>query len=381
MSQFAPPRASSPRRRPCIKPTSAIVQDVLDNSRTSILSSVPELSSLTPEQIEFIDTVIKRASATAAATTFLSVFKAYNEVLQERGLDPQHEVVYYGKLLKLGTLKGRNWGEKWEMVKQQQGGFRLGDSVSQTSTLRSKPSSSRAAVLTRLTGALRAIGRDDDAFTLHSHQDDTETEASDAAPVTEADDTPRNHIVHHPPHRSIFPALTTNSLGLRTGPPAEAYDSKPATTMYNDRRPYPARFWDAETSEATGSSGRASSAMPPSTVPPSYRAATRDVNPPIKSSYTPLRALAQAHSRATTSRDALPAPVAHSAPDAARAAIKQARERTGSVINEEDAWKKIRMEQDEKEADQFRNDRLVERYWEHWKEGYRWIIVRLKPVS
>jgi protein SFI1 len=46
------------------------------------------------------------------------VFKAYSEVLKEHGLDPQ-EVVYYGKLLKLGTLRGKNWGEKWVSVKSQ----------------------------------------------------------------------------------------------------------------------------------------------------------------------------------------------------------------------------------------------------------------------
>jgi protein SFI1 len=80
--------------------------------------TAPELQNLTAQDIDIIDAVIERAGS--SATTFFSVFKAYSEVLKQRGLDPQ-EVVYYGKLLKLGTLKGKNWGEKWEVVKEQLG--------------------------------------------------------------------------------------------------------------------------------------------------------------------------------------------------------------------------------------------------------------------
>lgn len=91
------------------------------SARTDLTQSAngtvaPELQNLTPGDIEILDAVIKRAGP--SATTFFTIFKAYSDVLNERGLDPQ-EVVYYGKLLKLGTLKGKNWGDKWEMVKTQ----------------------------------------------------------------------------------------------------------------------------------------------------------------------------------------------------------------------------------------------------------------------
>lgn len=76
--------------------------------------AAPELQNLTPHDIEIIDAVIERAGS--AATSFFTVFKAYSEVLTEYGLDPQ-EVVFYGKLLKLGTVRGKNWGEKWASVK------------------------------------------------------------------------------------------------------------------------------------------------------------------------------------------------------------------------------------------------------------------------
>lgn len=101
MSRFQPARASSP-----LKHTHGISNSIV----------APELQNLSPEDIEIIDAVIQHAGPTA--TTFFNVFKAYSDVLSQRGLDPQ-EVVYYGKLLKLGTLKGKNWGEKWEIVKAQ----------------------------------------------------------------------------------------------------------------------------------------------------------------------------------------------------------------------------------------------------------------------
>ena len=78
--------------------------------------NAPELQNLTSHDIRIIDAVIERAGS--SATTFFTVFKAYSEVLKEHGLDPQ-EVVYYGKLLKLGTLRGKSWGEKWALVKNQ----------------------------------------------------------------------------------------------------------------------------------------------------------------------------------------------------------------------------------------------------------------------
>lgn len=108
MHRFQPTRASPPIKEPASSNYSAS-----DSGHEFV---APELQHLTPDDIDILDAVIQRAGS--AATTFFTIFKAYSDVLQERGLDPQ-EVVYYGKLLKLGTLKGRNWGEKWGMVKAQ----------------------------------------------------------------------------------------------------------------------------------------------------------------------------------------------------------------------------------------------------------------------
>src|SRR5260221_8070514 len=107
MSPFVPQHGSSqlnspPSNAPLCHETSAL--------------AAPELQNLTPHDVGIIDAVIERAGP--SATTFFTVFKAYSEVLKEHGLDPQ-EVVYYGKLLKLGTLRGKDWGEKWTLVRSQ----------------------------------------------------------------------------------------------------------------------------------------------------------------------------------------------------------------------------------------------------------------------
>lgn len=45
------------------------------------------------------------------------------------------------------------------------------------------------------------------------------------------------------------------------------------------------------------------------------------------------------------------------------------------VVNLDDAWKNIRLEQDEKVADKFREDMLIARCWEIWRQGFTWITV------
>lgn len=377
MSRFRPVRASSPPK--ASKRSASVVSDILDNS-SSAPSLAPELASLTPDEIDFIDAVVQRASP--SASTFLTVFKVYSELLQERGVDPEQEVVFYNKLLKVGTLKGKNWGEKWDMVKRHQcpqpGPSRLKPSLPRPPA----PVAPRAQILTRLTGALKAIEREDDAFTLHSHEDDTDAFESESPTETEADHgpafssiTPRTATTTTRRQTSPTLTTTTNSLGLSALPLPTSYSSRIGAPAYKAaHRPHPARppAWDAETSEATIDTARASSS-----IPPSYGAATRDIDIPTRASAsTPLRALAKAHSKASD-----PSPPtstsSHPVPPAARAAVLQARQRSGSVINEDDAWKKIKMARNEEDADRFREERLIERCWDVWKQGYQWIVVCL----
>lgn len=99
--------------KPHPKPSPSTCTD-LSQSVNGVVA--PELQNLSKADLDILDAVIKRAGP--RATTFFTVFKAYSDVLKERGLDPQ-EVVYYGKLLKVGTLKGKDWGDKWAVVKAQ----------------------------------------------------------------------------------------------------------------------------------------------------------------------------------------------------------------------------------------------------------------------
>lgn len=111
MAPFRPTRASPPSR------FSALSESVSDTSHAALLSA-HELKDLSPQDVELIEAVMRRAGANA--TSFQSVLSSYNEILKERGINA-HEAVYFAKLLKIGTLKGRNWGDKWNIVKETYG--------------------------------------------------------------------------------------------------------------------------------------------------------------------------------------------------------------------------------------------------------------------
>jgi protein SFI1 len=348
MSGFRPTRASPPSKQAFLTATASSVSDV---SRGSAVST-SELQALTPQDIEFLDAVIERASPTA--TTFLTVFKAYNDILNERGIDPQNEVVYYGKLLKLGTLKGKSWGDKWRMVKLQQG--RRGDSASQKDSAgdNHRPPTRPPPPPTRTTTRLTARHREDDLLTLHSHQDDTEIVETDAGTETEVDIPQYHHIPKSISRRS--PSEPTSTVGPDSSlPPGPIV---PVTSRRQMLLPTTRNFrpWD-NTSDAT------EEVRAPSTIFPSYGAAAMDTHVYRPSPYV-LRP--RSHIDRPLSAQALPIP---------KLFPTQSRERRKRMINEDDAWTKIKMLQDEREADRFREDRLVETCWAVWRSGFDWIIV------
>jgi protein SFI1 len=351
MSSFRPTRASPPLKQAFLGGHAAPASSVSDISRGSAVST-SELQALTRQDIEFLDAVIERASPTA--TTFLTVFKAYNDILNERGMDPQNEVVYYGKLLKLGTLKGKSWGDKWRMVKLQQG--HGGDSTSQKDSTGDshQPPTRPPPPPTRITTRLTAQRREDDLLTLHSHQDDSEIVETDAGTETEVDIPQYHHIPKSIPRRS--PSEQTSTVGpdssLPSGPIAPAASRRqmllPTTRNF--------RPWD-NASDAT------EEVRAPSTILPSYGASVMDTHV-YRPSPCVLRP--RSHIERPLSAQALPKP---------KLFPTQSRERRKSMINEDDAWTKIKMLQDEREADRFREDRLVETCWAVWRSGFDWIIV------
>ena len=188
----------------------------IDVTTSSAISSVSAaLSGLKPNDIALIDEIIERSPR--SATTFLTVFKAYNEVLHERGMDASNDVVYYKMLLKIGVVRGHDWGTKWDTVKAQQGYGRqqqhaLDDSSSTVperplrsavTNFRNRPPPPPNDSASRLNGPVRnswqhaglagpvASGSglsayEKDALTVHSHEDDaSRISASDSEDAVE----------------------------------------------------------------------------------------------------------------------------------------------------------------------------------------------------
>ncbi len=99
-----------------------------------------------------------------------------------------------------------------------------------------------------------------------------------------------------------------------------------------------------------------------SPVPPSYKSTAFDLTPPVPAQ----------HQIARRERAILPS--THTAPH--RPIPQILREKT-RVVDVDDAWKNVKMEQDEKFADKFREDMLLARCWEMWRQGFLWITVSL----
>jgi protein SFI1 len=332
MSNFRPTKASPPSR------LTSLADSLLNSTRSADLSrsstvSIRELIGLTQEDVDLLDTIVARAGP--SATTFPAVFTAYNAVLKERGLDPS-EVVFYGKLLKLGTLKGANWGEKWRMVKIQQGY----GSVPPSSQSKNAPSRTRRADL---------VPHHVDSLTLHSHENESTNINSDDENQADVD-VPQYHMVNWPSRRAaspIYSDATSPSVGARNHP------LLPPLSRSRPILPSGPQVWDTDTSVATEHPGGSLA------TPPSYRAAAHD----------------STRGKKEITHAAMKRPTPLASLTTARQLVAQARERKGSVRNEGDAWKKIKMLQDEKDAEAFRQDRLLERCWEVWREGFQWIIV------
>ncbi|KAI0316688.1 Sfi1 spindle body protein-domain-containing protein [Amylostereum chailletii] len=367
MSHFRPIRSSPPPKQYSFTNTLVPTSAVSDVSRSSI-ASTPELASLTPDEISFIEAVIGRASP--SATTFLSVFKAYNDVLQERGLDPQNEVVYYGKLLKLGTLKGANWGEKWQMVKVQYG-YKL--SSAPPARVQAKGGFTGAIAVPRANAArllqrLKTLQHGDqhDPAELHPGGFLTQTDLTEDTEIeSQTDAPPTRYAPRRAPSPSQFTTTTTNSLGLDTG-------GSERPRSYPPNKLAPTRIiphWSSKDSQVS------ETAPSTSTVPPpSYKTAARHAEPVLpKSQFIPRPQPAKS----------TPTPLfpSTSPPKTVRANGPQTRARRETAVSEEDAWKKIRMAQDEKDAVKFWEDRLVERCWDVWKQGYEWTVTTSAQIA
>ena len=346
MSRYRPPHAPT---IPRVEESARRIPDgkVLLGLSTS---TVPELVGLSPDEVEFIDSVIRRAPATA--TTFLTVLKVYNDLLLERGLDPQNEVVYFGKLLKLGTVKGQTWKDKWDIIKDRHGYETRFPPPQPSTTSRDKPPSITPIVngrsnLYNLLPTFQRPSPEYDAFTLRSSQAD-ETELTRSA--TTDDLGPQYHATPQRFESPVHPALA-----LTPGTPIP--NTLARGNLYSRRatRNHVHLRWDSQSSDHTDSAPTRVS------TPPSYGAATREFTP--ASTAKPFHPSAQARAFARPQQEKL------------AIVPPKPREPPKRIINENDVWAKVREARDELEADRFRERKLVERCWDVWIQGFEWVKV------
>ncbi|KAG8996666.1 hypothetical protein FRB90_012662, partial [Tulasnella sp. 427] len=96
-----------------LRPSNTTLTTLASHTSHSSANSALNLAILSSQDGQVIDSIISRTPP--VAKEFLQVFNAYNQVLEERGMDPSEDVVYYRYLLKLGVVRG-TWKERWESV-------------------------------------------------------------------------------------------------------------------------------------------------------------------------------------------------------------------------------------------------------------------------
>lgn len=329
----SPPLPPTPRsRRP--QPSKF---DLTASSSTSLASEV--LGGLTAKDVEVIDEIIRRAPPTT--TTFLNVFKAYNEVLKVRGLDSGNDVVYYKILLKIGVVRGSDWGSKWDAIKEQ---FGYGSGAPMITQISGKDVRTEAEVavserhiptrrLQRKTGshppmqASSAIGR--------RNYDERRDDVSES----ELTSSPRT-LVHRPSLRD-FMTRDPESDGTDAEMPMPSISQFIPT--YSRRRP---------TERSHGSSIISSETKTP--LPPLNRQFTHHtVEEPIKDfddQFSQLLRMGITRRTSLMPGDAQP--------------------------DKDDAWKKIEQDIDEKYAEDICIERLLDHHFHKWKKKYKFYRVR-----
>ncbi|BEI86925.1 hypothetical protein CcaverHIS002_0702710 [Cutaneotrichosporon cavernicola] len=68
--------------------------------------------------LDIVDDIIDRARD---ATSFAQVHDAYTRVLEANGIRPSSDKSYYQFLLKLGMIRARTWGERWDVWRSNNG--------------------------------------------------------------------------------------------------------------------------------------------------------------------------------------------------------------------------------------------------------------------
>ncbi|CAE6515408.1 unnamed protein product [Rhizoctonia solani] len=369
-----PTRTSSPLIRPRAgsipTATPAPKQQIRLPPQDISASSTRSLQQITPADAQVIDTIIDRASTTSK---FVDVYKAYIAVLQERGLDPSQDVIYYEFLLKLGLLKGAEWGEKWATAKAQ---LNLGgpDSLALDHDTPLRPASPPAPPLAAPPSSLRQT----------------------PGPSTRIDRTPR--------YRARFADDATPAPASDRTPTVTASVETPSETPSANLQRLLRKLTAVDNSSTTGRTETSSIGTPSSRVSNLAALRTARAQPPTEATpkpiirqpvrvagssddSTPSRPTPNYRSRfATPATPAAPFGKAPPAPitrikreqsvEPARVVEESTPRRRG--VSEPDTWHIIKMEKD---AEHFRNDRLLEKFFGLWRQNAQWIRDTTNQIS
>lgn len=365
----------------------------IDVTTASAISSVSAaLSGLRPNDIALIDEIIERSPR--SATTFLTVFKAYNEVLHERGLDASNDVVYYKMLLKVGVVRGHDWGTKWDTVKAQQGYGRQHVADESSSRVANKPfrtavskfrdrfqprldnSDSRS---NGLMGRLRqraGLGRpiasssglsilEKDALTVHSHEDDaSQTSTADSEDAvedqlesvgTETETETTEQPEDDGSTVSGFPGVDSPTTQLRdVRLPNMKVDGprKSYLPSIDDFLPVRMKRSNLSNLEIPGGSAFSGDSL------------TRTSTPPLQKP-VPSTAVSGATRRSDVS-------FLHKN-DRRRNVPKDPVDNLAEKATDEEIWANAQMARDEKQADEVREGFLLGRCWHVWKSNLHWM--------
>lgn len=284
-------------------------------SIASTTSSGPNLApfeGLTADQVAFISSIIRRVPS--SVTTFIPVYKAYQDEFGDRGLNPTDDEFYYNLLLKLGLIRAESWQQRWNRVLEN---FDYEDNL--PSSPRSPPpvASTNRDPFTRRP----AFDEEDDVFTLHSHEESL----IDAAPPS-----------YHPKQAKLSEPAQFARDDIFQEEPVKYTSSSKRTSSAFVKKVIPRRTSSGVASGLAGiqTPPPRKTNSPTTTVPPSYR---------------------------TLPRGTL---------------FNQEREELGHdrVRDDAETWRIIEMERD---ADLFRRDSLMSRCFDVWYKNLRWVEVRL----
>lgn len=340
--------------------------------------------------INLVEAIV--AEAGPLSTAFLDIFRAYNDVLLQQGLDPADDTIYYRFILKLGIVTGANWGDRWERWKQQQlnspstslASTTLDDEDDVAGSTPPTRESSRSPTPTR---TWRTDGTESEFSTYTDLTDDEAPPSIYSAstvgfrPPPSASSAYAASACMSPPQRTSTPLVARNRVVRSHSPaypspsdtPGRQPSAKPRSAVAS--RPLP---------RTPSPQSHTSSTLPhisrPHSTPVHLHAPSPRRVPPLQPAFLPTPLVQRDHSL-------LPSPsyvvgADPQSPSTGRHIAKATKQisKSRALIEAE-----LRREDDEREqrrlhearADRFYQLGLLGRCWDVWRRSLEWIIVSL----